>query len=195
MLFNTGAPETVLFPDIAIKLDLLDPDTPILLTRVGGIGGTVPALRTIIDSMRVGQFKNNFVPVTVLLEGLPEGYNGIIGLDFISDYKVRIDPKDEVVVFEEIAHDKQRYGGHHEDGWRRYFIEFKWHRSEWKRWRDSLDKLPERNAMLYHSKKQKIKLYQEIADKFYGESELLLGQLHRYASTHAVPIHWRRAQH
>lgn len=192
VLFDTGAFETILFPDLAIKLNFLDPDQPKLLVRAAGIGGSVPAFRTVIDSMHVGEMRSNFVPVTVLFEGFSEAYEGIVGLDFISDYSVRIDPKEKVVVFEEVLHGEQLYGGRNEDWWRTYFIEFESNSAEWKRWRNHLEKLLERNSTMFSSIKTEVVSQKEYADAFYKESQRLLSKLHHYASKHSVPIHWRR---
>lgn len=191
MVFDTGAFETIIFPALAERLGVFRQEQPKLGVLSGGIGGTTPAIRTVIDSMRVGDFKSDFVPVK-MIRSISNAYSGIIGLDFISDYSVRIDPVKKVVVFEDILDDQPRYGGHNEAWWRKYYTEFTFYRSAWDKRRDDLKKLFIRNSTANRSLKEAIATELASANHHYRESEKLYDRLNRFAVNHSVPMHWRR---
>ena len=191
MVFDTGAFETLIFPALAKKLGVYDRDQPKLTVRSGGIGGSAPAIRTIIDSMRVRNFRSDFVPVKVIKK-LSNAFEGIIGLDFISDYDIRIDPKKKVVIFEEIVTEGKRYGGRDELWWRRYFMEFGNYRSDWKRLENEFKKTLSEQSIRFNSEKDQIKKWISLSDYFHQEAEKLFNRLNRHATINSVPMHWRR---
>lgn len=193
MVFDTGAFETIVFPELAEKLGLFDRDRPKLQVVAGGIGGTAPAIRTIVDSMRVGDFRSDFVPITII-DRLSEAFEGIIGLDFISDYSVRIDPKNKVVLFEEMDSETIFYGGHDETWWRKYFAEFDFYRKAWKERIDDLERSLQEEVMTFSAQKARIREEVSLAKYYQRESEKMFDRLNRYATEHSVPVHWRRAK-
>ena len=191
MIFDTGAFETIIFPSLAQKLGLLAQAQPKLQVSAGGIGGSAPAVRTIIGSMAVGELKSDFVPIKVT-QALSTAFDGIIGLDFIADYHIRIDPQKQVVHFREVPPDSPRYGGHDERWWRRYFAEFRRHYTDWERFKTNLVRYLESAPPLYRSEIAAVRRMIAYAARQSGEAERLLDRLHRYASRNGVPIHWRR---
>ncbi len=191
VLFDTGAYETIIFPDLADQLNLFDQDTPELWVAVGGIGGTAPALRAVLDSMKIGDFKNTFVPVTIT-NSMSDDFKAIIGLDFISNYTVEISPVEKTIVFEEVKPDKPLYGGHDEIWWRTYFTEFESHRNTWRAWRDALKRALRTNVFNLRLQQNVVKEELVISNYYLGESDRLFSQLNRYANQHAVPVDWRR---
>lgn len=193
VVFDTGAFETLIFPDLAKKLGVYEHDQPKLEVQSGGIGGSAPAIRTIIDSMRVGDFRSNFVPVKVIGK-LSDAFEGIIGLDFISDYDIRIDPRKKQVIFEEITPDGKRYGGRDESWWRRYFMEFGNYRSNWKHLNASFKVLLREQSIRFNSEKDLIKNWISFSDYSHQEAEKLFNKLNRQATQNSVPMHWRRYQ-
>ena len=84
---DTGAPGTIISVPLAEKIGLLGEDQGRLLISTGGIGGKAPAMRTIIDTIQVGGAKSFFVPTTVIAP-LSKSFDGLLGLDFFSNYSV-----------------------------------------------------------------------------------------------------------
>ncbi len=191
VVFDTGAFETLIFPELAKRLGVYERDQPKLEVKSGGIGGSAPAILTIIDSMRVGDFRSDFVPVKVI-QKLSNAFEGIIGLDFISDYDIRIDPLKRVVIFEEIVPDSRRYGGRDEAWWRRYFMEFGSYRNDWKRLEIRFKKMLHSHSMRFSSEKDLIKTWISFSDYSHQEAQKLFDKLNRQATTNSVPMHWRR---
>ncbi len=193
MVFDTGAFETLIFPELADQLGLFAQDQPMLQVPSGGIGGSAPSIRTIIDSMRVGDFRRDFVPIKII-DRLSNAFEGIIGLDFISDYFIRINPKKKLVLFEEMASETQRYGGHDELWWRNYFTEFGFYRHAWTERIDYLEDRLREERMTFSAQKSHIQSELSLAKYFQQESVKLFDRLNRHATEHSVPVHWRRAK-
>jgi hypothetical protein len=188
MAIDTGAPGTVISESLAKKLGLFGGDQGRLLIKAGGIGGTTPAIRTIIDSIKVGGAYSRFVPTTVISK-MSDSFEGLLGLDFVSNYNVTIDARRNVVVFEELPDDAEHPGGHDREWWSSLFREFGQYSAGWKAYRESLDK-EIRNSLI--SQGGEAREAKAFADHQYREAEKLLDKLNRYATEHAVPMHWRR---
>lgn len=92
MAIDTGAPGTVISSSLAKKLGLFDEGQGRLLITTGGIGGSAPAVRSIIDTIQVGGAKIEFVPTTIIAP-ISDAFDGLLGLDFVSNYSVTIDSK------------------------------------------------------------------------------------------------------
>ena len=80
---------------------------------VGGMGGYVPAVRTIIDTIQVGRATQNFILATIV-SAISPNFEGLLGMDFLSAYSMRIDSGREVVILEELPEDPRSYGGREE---------------------------------------------------------------------------------
>lgn len=187
MAIDTGAPGTVLSSALAKKLGLFDEGHGNLVILMRGINGDAPAVRSIVDMIQVGDAKIDFVPVTIVNK-LSDSFEGLLGLDFVANYSVTIDPKRKIVAFEELPSDDEHPGGHDHEWWSSLFKEFAGARSEWKIYSEQLDnKIKASLSPQAESGEEK-----EFADYQYREAEKLLDKLDCYASRNAVPIHWRK---
>jgi hypothetical protein len=185
---DTGAPETVISTRLAEKLGLFNEDQGRLVVRTGGIGGPAPAIRSIIDTIQVGGARSEFVPVTVI-NSLSPAFEGLLGLDFVSNYNVIIDSKRRVVVFEELPGDPDHPGGHDRQWWTSHFLEFADSRTGWKAYSEALEKKIHDSMRTIGNDDIKRK---DFADYQAREAEKLLDKLDRYASRHSVPTEWRK---
>ena len=188
MAIDTGAPSTMISEALAEKLGLFDKDHGRLFVHARGLGGETLAVRSIIDTMQVGDAKSIFVPTTIT-ESLSDAFDGLLGLDFVSNYSVTIDAKRKVVIFEELPVDPEHPGGHDKEWWSALFKEFASYRSGWKEYNESL-KLKIRDSMI--SPKDDLIAWQRFAEYQYHEADKLFDKLNRYAREHSVPMHWKQ---
>lgn len=177
MALDTGSPGMVISFELAEQLNLFSQDGGALIIEAAGIGGSLPAILTIIESVSVDRAHAEFVPTTVT-EGLSEEFQGLIGMDFVANYKLSIDTLKEVVVFTENPPAPNTRGGHAEAWWRKNFKQF---RAASDHWRERAESYQGRAG----SKSA------EFIDFQAREAERLLKRLDNYASDHAVPRHWR----
>jgi hypothetical protein len=182
MLLDTGAPGMHISDVLAEKLGLLDSRESNLWVTVGGIGGSVPAIFTIVDSIRVGETEDNFIP-TFISRSVSIEFEGLIGMDFMANYEVRIDTKKQVVIFEELPESKDMPAGHNEQWWRTTFDQFKSLRLAWERHRDSFSR---RGVNTEREKDVKA-----FIDRQCNKVTELNDRLSGYASQHSVPLEWR----
>lgn len=185
LAIDTGAPGTLISASLAKKLGLFDGDQSQLLIVTGGIGGTTPAIRSIIKTIKVGGAKSEFVPI-VIIDELSDSFEGLLGLDFVSNYNVSIDSKRKVVVFEELPGDMNHPGGHDQAWWTSQFKEFASYRNLWKGC--SEDKKI-RDSVLSGGTTADRKGF---AERQFSEAEKLLTLLHQYAVENLVPMQWRQ---
>jgi predicted aspartyl protease len=178
MALDTGSPGMVVSLELAERLGLFakHKDGGKLLMPVGGIGGTAPAVLTIVDSVSVEGARSTFVPTTVT-ERVSPSFEGLIGMDFMAGYTVSIDSTRHVLVFEQIPASPETRGGHDQDWWRRIFTEFRSTRDLW--------------AEYAKSAEGKFGTRKTLGDFQLRESERLLQRLNVYASDNAVPLEWR----
>jgi len=188
MAIDTGAPETVISVKLAEKLRLFNEDQGRLVIRAGGIGGTTPAIRSIIDSIHVGGAKGEFIPTTVI-HSISDSFDGLLGLDFVSNYSVTIDSKRMMVVFEELPINPDHPGGHDKEWWTSHFMEFAESRAKWKTYSEVLEEKIHDSMQYIGNEDLKKKAF---ADFQYKEAEKLLDKLSRYASENSVPTEWRQ---
>jgi hypothetical protein len=190
LLLDTGAPGMLIWTELADQLGILDGDEAKLWVQAGGVGGSVPAILTVIDTVQVGGASDRFVPAEVI-GAVSEAFDGIIGLDFMSRYAVAVDSKRKVVVFEELPPDPNAPGGHDEEWWRSTYQKFHSLRAEWKRYYEELDKAVRESLIAVGSGIEDLKALRDKAKTQYGEAGKLISKLDRYASQNAVPTHWR----
>jgi hypothetical protein len=182
MALDTGSPGMIIFDRLAGKLGIFAKDDGKLLTSAAGIGGTSPAVFTIIDTVQVDRAEDRFIP-TVITGSLTNAFDGLIGMDFMAKYSIKIDTVRRVVVFEESPDMPNMPGGHDEMWWRSNFRKFAVMRSEWKEFRASL------NGLTMDPKK--LEELKRFADRQYREADKLFTKLNSYAITHSVPMQWR----
>ncbi|MDP2158169.1 MAG: retropepsin-like aspartic protease [Nitrospirota bacterium] len=185
MALDTGSPGMIIFDRLANRLGIFEKDDGKLLTYSAGIGGEAPSVLTIVDSVQVGRAEDKFIP-TYIVASLSNSFDGLIGMDFMANYSIRIDTARHVVVFEELPDRQNMPGGHDELWWRDNFRNFAVIRGQWKQFRESLNKITmERDP----KKLDGIKLF---ADRQHREADRLFTKLNNYAITHSVPMHWRQ---
>ena len=80
---DTGATKTIICGPLAERLGLINETSGGVWTRAGGIGGSTPAIRTIIDTIRVGDIERQFFP-TMIVPPMSTAFEGLIGMDFLS---------------------------------------------------------------------------------------------------------------
>ncbi len=188
MALDTGAPGMVISPPLAERLGVFGKDEGKLWVTAGGIGGRIPAMRIIIDAVRIGGAKDRFIPATVV-PSISGAFEGLIGMDFMSNYLMRVDPSERRLIFEEIPPRSDAPGGHDESWWRGIYKEFGSSRAAWKGYVESLDR-EIRNGS--GSDIANLKKLREFAGRQYGEADKLLSRIDRYANEHTVPRHWRK---
>lgn len=183
MLLDTGAPGMYISHNLAEKLGIFDKGEGLLQIEAGGIGGKVPAILTVVDTVQIGGAKENFVPTTIgnSLSGM---FEGLIGMDFMSGYTIRIDTGKHIVVFEEIpAAPDNMPGGHDEEWWRTNYRRFSSSKKEWEKFKAHVYNMKDEN--------NKLKKVKELADKQVKEADKLTRKLDSFAIDHAVPMSWR----
>jgi len=181
MLLDTGAPGMHIFYNLAEELDILDKEEGKLWIGVAGIGGSVPAMYTIIDSVKVGGAQDHFIP-TIVSNTVSRNFEGLIGMDFMSNYSIQIDTKKHELVFEELPPRPDSPAGHDETWWRMTFRNFTSIRKAWEEYREHLNKQGESLS------NRELRVF---ADKQCREAEELYNRLWVYASENSVPLEWR----
>ena len=182
MLLDTGAPGMHISERLAQKLDIFDNDDGTLLVNIGGIGGTVPAVFTIVDSIRVGKAEDNFIPTTISAS-ISDNFEGLIGMDFMANYTLEIDNRRQLLLFTELPESEDMPAGHDEYWWKINFHRFRSMKSAWDEHRDYLKKMSDGT--------DNFKKIIKFADRQYAEAEYLYNRLSVYASEHSVPLEWR----
>ena len=182
MLLDTGAPGMHISERLAEKLNIFNNDEGNLLVNIGGLGGTVPAVFTIIDSIRVGKAEDNFIPTTIS-PSISDHFEGLIGMDFMANYTIQIDTRQHLLIFNELPDREDMPAGHDESWWKITFHRFRSMRYSWGEYRDYLEKQKDGT--------DRIKRLIKFADRQYGEAEYLYNRLSVYASEHSVPLEWR----
>jgi clan AA aspartic protease (TIGR02281 family) len=175
MLIDTGAPGLLISPKVAKQLGVYENEEGKVATNTGGIGGSVPAVRTFIDRVQVGGAKDSFIPAYVVPSVSP-AWEGLIGMDFMSKYSFKIDSVKQVVVFEEIAPDPNSLGGRNERWWRGLFKELHFLRAAWKS---------------HASQGARSQQEYQFAVRQMKEADKLLSRFDRHASENSVPQSWR----
>jgi hypothetical protein len=188
---DTGAPKTIIFPELAERLDLLSETSAGVWTRAGGIGGSTPALRTIIDTIRVGDIEEQFFTTTIVPELTP-AFEGLIGMDFLSLFVVQVDPARHMLILEDIPPTSVTYGQRNEQWWRSNYQEFASLRRGWSNYADRLTQAIENSNIVAGGGIEDARLMVDFARMQAREAERLVDQLNRRAVEYQVPMNWRQ---
>jgi len=183
---DTGSPDTVISFDLAKRLGLLSPDAAQLWTIAGGIGGEVPALSTIIDTISIGGAEQRFF-VTTVTDSLSSAFDGVVGMDFLVSYSTRVDPTRHLLILQELPPGAERYGGHDEDWWRSQFRSLAFVRKQWKEAGPQYEEEISRSGIEPIEAKE----VEEFDDQQYEEANKMFDTLNHYASELSVPMSWR----
>lgn len=186
LLIDTGARGLLISSKLAYRLGLFEGDEDLLLVPIAGIGGASPALRTIIDTIRIGEAEGEFIPAHIVLEPLSDSYEGLIGMDVMSRYIFTINMSKKLVLLEEDIATKDLPGGHSREWWKEIFQEFDHNKAYWEEQRKAADRAFDKFPIL------RLKKYKKFAEQQYEESVRFLEKLERQARKYLVPVHWRR---
>ena len=187
---DTGAPSTIISVALAERLGLLNETSAGVWTRAGGIGGTTPAIATIIDTIGVGDIEQQFFP-TMIVPEMSSAFEGLIGMDFLSLFATRIDPTRRMLILEDVAPTSTVYGQRNELWWRSNFKELATLRRGWRDYADQLNQAIESSNIIAGPAIEEARLMLEFARKQTLEAERLLNQLDRRAIQYLVPKNWR----
>jgi len=191
MLLDTGAPGMMISYELADRLGLFHKDNARLRISVGGIGGTVPGIITVIDTVQIGKAIDYFIPTTIS-SSLSDQFEGLIGMDFMSNYTVKVDMRKEVVVFEELPPRGNMPGGHDEEWWRINFRQFASLRSEWVKVRKKLDAwLDKQTNTVNRNESSEVAELRRFIELQRVEADKLFDKLNGYAIRNSVPMEWR----
>ena len=116
-ILDTGAEISSLPRSLASQLGI-DPGSSVLIT-MKGMGGNTDVPLVELDSIAVGAAEGT--NLDVLLSDTPVKDAGLLGADFLADYKVNIQYAENQVTFE--AGDRS-YGGHTFEWWQKKFRMF-----------------------------------------------------------------------
>jgi hypothetical protein len=196
IILDTGATGMLISFGLAERIGILDKNEGNLVESISGIGGTIPAIFTIVDNIQIDGLEEHFIP-TKISQPLSREFDGLIGMDFVSNYSVQINTTKHVVVFEELLPRTSMPGGHDEYWWRNIFHQFASKRAEWKQLKESLNDIkdPSQPAMAGKTGKRAkavtVGELRQFAERQYEEADKLLRRLDRYAIRNAVPMEWR----
>jgi hypothetical protein len=183
LLLDTGSPGLMISPALAKRLGLLDERETRLRVMTGGIGGAMPAVLAVVDTVRVGEASADFLPATITQIPSDE-FEGLVGMDFMSNYRISLDVKNNLLSFDELPPQADRPGGHDETWWRSNFHTFEKLKDQWADYRKTLDK----EDLTTSEKERRAKI---VRDQ-YEAADKLCRKLERYARENAVPVEWRR---
>jgi hypothetical protein len=191
MAIDTGAPGMVISSKLAERLGVFNEDQEKLIVTAGGIGGQVPAILTIIDQIQIGGAKGRFLPTTVT-PTISEAFQGLIGMDFVSNYSMKVDWKKRVVILEEIPPDPALPGGHDEEWWRGLYKDFGSMHILWRNYERFINDRIESSLVTTGARIELMKEMKVFTAFQSKEADRLLSKLDRYANQHFVPREWRQ---
>jgi len=183
MLLDTGATNLLISPHLAYRLGLFDQRHGKLVTAARGIGGPVPAILTIVDKVEVSGASTKLIPATIA-QISSDDFEGLMGMDFMANYRISIDTHKHVVTFEKLSSTSDMAGGHDKAWWQDNFQRFSMAKVAWKNYLDRLEKVSMQTS--------EIKWRKRVAEYQYNEAKKLHGKFERYATWNSVPMHWRR---
>lgn len=192
MALDTGSPSMVISNVLAEQLGLLDEGSERIETLARGIGGAVPAILTIVDTVNIGGAEDHFVPTTVT-PSISTAFEGLIGMDFMSKYSMQIDTVRHALAFQELQTTASVPAGHSERWWRTNFRLFASVRTQWKEFYETVYRQYRslEGGSRSISEMDALRNMQDFADRQFRAADNLFQKLHNYAAEHAVPMHWR----
>jgi hypothetical protein len=191
MIIDTGAPGLVISPKLAEQLGLLKEENAKLAIRAGGIGGSVPAILTIIDSVAIGSVKDVFVPTTIA-GSISEDFEGLIGMDFVGKYSMTVDYNKKEVTFEEQPITEKTAGGHTRSWWELNFMRFSNMRTGLRSLKERIKEILFRSESVQGWTKSDLERALKRIDSMANDADSLFQKLDLYASRNSVPTHWRK---
>lgn len=191
MALDTGAPGLVISPQLAERLGIFGRDEGKLYVMAGGIGGRVPAVLAIIDRVQAGGAQSRFVPAQVT-SSISSSFEGLIGMDFVSHYTMKVDSARRVVIFEELPPNPEAPGGREELWWRSLYRDFAGLRARWTEYGDDVEKKMSGSPISAGPEFDRLRRLKEFSASQRRAAEKLLDRLDRYANENGVPREWRQ---
>src|SRR5262249_35843989 len=158
---------------LAERLGLMDQTSAGVWIQAGGIGGSTPAIRTIIETIRVGDIEQEFFPTTIVPQ-VSTAFEGLIGMDFLSLFVMHIDPARRRLIFEDVAPTSVVYGQRNEQWWRSNYKEFASLRRGWADYAEQLNKAIESSRITTGGGIKDARLMLDFARRQTLEAERLL---------------------
>ena len=137
----------------------------------------------VVDTVSVGEARGEFLPATIT-EIPSDDFEGLVGMDFLANYKISIDNNNNVIAFDELPPQIDRPGGHNEIWWRSHFQNFSNLRDEWNAYLKELT-----GANLTSSETDRIS---RTVKNQSNEADRIYRKLESYAREKSVPVTWRR---
>ena len=187
---DTGAPKTIISSTLARRLGLMSQTSVGVWTRAGGIGGSTPAIRTIIEKIRVGDIEQQFLP-TMIVPEMSSAFEGLIGMDLLSLYVVHIDSPRRLLILEDVQPTSVLYAQRNEEWWRSNFRELANLRRTWRDYADQINKAIESSNVAAGGGIEDARMMLDFARKQAVEADRLFDQLNRRAVQYVVPMNWR----
>jgi gag-polyprotein putative aspartyl protease len=187
---DTGAHQTIISGPLAERLGLLNETSAGVWTRAGGIGGSTPAISTIIETIRIGDIEEQFFP-TVIVPPLSTAFEGLIGMDFLSLFVMHVDPARRLLIFEDVPPTSTLYGQRNEKWWRSNYKELASVRREWRDYAEQLNNEIESSNIVAGGGIEDARLRLDFARRQARNAERLLDDLNRRAIQYLVPMNWR----
>ncbi len=189
MMVDTGSPGLVISNSLADHLNLFDEEGGRLMVVISGIGGQKIATKTIIDKLTLGEITEKFIPAHIVSGMSASHYQGLIGMDVLSNYTMTIDPVQHRLIANLIPSAQNLPAGRNRSWWQANFREFGFYNEYWQQQEELIGKSGSPYARLSTSKQEKIKNFilqqKNIAAELYDKLE-------RYARFNSVPRHWRK---
>src|SRR5262249_49544510 len=148
------------------------------------------AIRTIIDTIRVGDIEQQFFPTTIVPE-LSTSFEGLIGMDFLSLFVMHVDPARRLLIFEDVPPTAIVYGQRNEQWWRSNYKELANLRRRWRDYAEQLYEAIESSKITAGGGIEDARRMLDFARRQALESDRLYDQLNRRAIQYLVPMNWR----
>jgi len=97
-LLDTGASYVTLSEEMAKRLNL-NLSTPISIPLTIADGSMIEGKPVILNSMRVGDVQANRIPAIILPSPPSKGIDGLLGMSFLREFVINLDPANKKLVF------------------------------------------------------------------------------------------------
>jgi len=190
LAIDTGSPGTIISMALAKRLGLLDDDAAHLWTVARGIGGSSPAIFTIIDTIKIGDIQQQFF-LTTVVPSISTAFEGVLGMDYLSAYTTHIDSKRHVFSLQEMQTDSELYGGRDENWWRSTYQQLSSFRVAWKNYSERLEQAIVNSNISAGGNIEEAKRALSFSKQQFENAVRLFDKLDRYAIQLQVPMPWR----